>query len=85
MPLARQKGQRTSVEPRAVHESVVPEASIGGLGQKFPLRFERDGEKERGRRGREREREREEDEGKRVEGPDGCSAGVINGEERRER
>jgi len=44
MPLARQKGQRTNGEPRAVHESVVPEASIEALAKNSrvaPLQFDK--------------------------------------------
>lgn len=41
MPFARQKGQRTSGEPRAVHESVVPEASIGALAKNSRARLRR--------------------------------------------
>jgi len=57
MPLARQKGQRTSGEPRAVHESVVPEASIGAPAKnsRARLRSERKERKEE-RSGKDREK-----------------------------
>lgn len=59
MPLARQKGQRTSGEPRAVHESVVPEASIGALAKNSRARlrcYSKEGSEGGGRRAEGEER-----------------------------